>query len=117
MAQATGPAAMPEPLIGPLKAVTPTALKPHRSRPDPTASSLHPSAWRRLPQLRHAPQGRHPGGGGYRTRFADLSWDGGVGQPFAPARRVFKEWVSVPQRDRRRWRSLLREGIAFVAPR
>lgn len=40
----------------------------------------------------------------------------GVGQPFAPAGRVFREWVSVPQRDRRRWRALLREGVAFVAP-
>lgn len=40
----------------------------------------------------------------------------GTGQPFAPAGKVFREWVSIPQRDRRRWRSLLREGIAFVAP-
>ncbi len=40
----------------------------------------------------------------------------GAGQPFAPAGKVFSEWVSVPQRDRRRWRSLLREGVAFVAP-
>ncbi|MPZ21444.1 MAG: hypothetical protein GEV06_26660 [Luteitalea sp.] len=35
----------------------------------------------------------------------------GVGQPFAPAGRVFKEWVSVPKPDRRRWRSLLQEGV------
>jgi len=28
---------------------------------------------------------------------------------------VFKEWLSVPQPDRRRWRALLEEGIAFVA--
>ena len=41
----------------------------------------------------------------------------GIGQPFAPAGKVFREWLSVPKRDRRRWRSLLREGIAFVAPR
>jgi hypothetical protein len=40
----------------------------------------------------------------------------GVGQPFAPAGKVFREWVAVPKRDRRRWRSLLREGVAFVAP-
>ena len=40
----------------------------------------------------------------------------GHGQPFAPAGKVFKEWVSIPKRDRRRWRSLLREGIAFNAP-
>ena len=40
----------------------------------------------------------------------------GAGQPFAPAGRVFGEWVSVPRRDRRRWRALLQEGVAFVAP-
>ena len=50
-----------------------------------------------------------------RARVAELI-DADVGQPFAPAGRVFGEWVSVPKRDRRRWRSLLREGIAFVAP-
>lgn len=41
----------------------------------------------------------------------------GVGEPFAPAGKVFREWVSIPRRDRRRWRALLREGIGFVAPR
>lgn len=41
--------------------------------------------------------------------------DEGVGQPFASAGKVFKEWVSIPERDRRRWRGLLREGVAFVA--
>src|SRR5258705_1981526 len=41
----------------------------------------------------------------------------GAGRSFAPARQVFREWVSIPRRDRRRWRSLLREGVAFVAPR
>ncbi len=35
----------------------------------------------------------------------------GAGQPFAPAGRVFKEWVSVPKLDRRTWRSLLEEGV------
>ena len=38
----------------------------------------------------------------------------GVGKPFAPAGKVFREWVSVPTPDERRWRALLREGIAFV---
>jgi hypothetical protein len=38
----------------------------------------------------------------------------GVGQPFAPAGRVFKGWLSVPEPDRRTWRALLREGVAFV---
>lgn len=41
----------------------------------------------------------------------------GTGRSFAPAGKVFREWVSIPRRDRRRWRSLLREGVAFVAPR
>lgn len=50
-----------------------------------------------------------------RERVQELIGQG-IGQPFAPAGRVFKEWVSVPKRDRRRWRALLREGIAFVAP-
>ena len=50
-----------------------------------------------------------------RDRVVELI-DQGVGQPFAPAGRVFKEWVSIPKRDRRRWRSLLKEGVAFVAP-
>ena len=40
--------------------------------------------------------------------------DQGVGRPFAPAGRVFREWVSIPKPDRRLWRALLREGIAFV---
>ena len=51
-----------------------------------------------------------------RERVQELI-DQGVGQPFAPAGKVFKEWVSVAKRDRRRWRALLREGVAFVAPR
>lgn len=40
----------------------------------------------------------------------------GKGQPFAPAGKVFKEWLSVPKADRRRWRALLREGVAHAAP-
>lgn len=51
-----------------------------------------------------------------RERVAELI-DQGVGQPFAPANKVFKEWLSVPKRDRRRWRSLLHESVDFVAPR
>jgi hypothetical protein len=49
-----------------------------------------------------------------KDRVSDLI-AAGVGQPFAPAGRVFREWVAIPKRDRRRWRNLLREGIAFVA--
>lgn len=50
-----------------------------------------------------------------RERVAELIAEG-VGQPFAPADKVFREWVSVPKRDRRRWRELLRESVEFVAP-
>lgn len=50
-----------------------------------------------------------------RERVAELIGQG-VGQQFAPAKKVFKEWVAIPQRDRRRWRALLRESVAFVAP-
>ena len=48
-----------------------------------------------------------------RARVTELI-EAGVGQPFAPAGKVFKEWLAVPKSDRRRWRTLLREGIAFV---
>jgi hypothetical protein len=41
----------------------------------------------------------------------------GVGLPFAPAGKVFREWVAIPKPDRRRWTKLLREAIIFVAPR
>ena len=40
--------------------------------------------------------------------------EAGVGRPFSPAGRVFKEWLSVPKPDRRCWLGLLREGIAFA---
>jgi hypothetical protein len=50
-----------------------------------------------------------------RDRVAQLI-EQGHGQPFAPAKKVFKEWIAIPTQDRRRWRSLLEEGIAFVAP-
>jgi hypothetical protein len=49
-----------------------------------------------------------------RARVEELIASG-VGRPFAPAGRVFKEWLSVPEPNRRRWRALLREGVAFVA--
>jgi hypothetical protein len=38
----------------------------------------------------------------------------GVGRPFAPAGKVFREWVAVPEPDAEFWRALLREGAAFV---
>ena len=40
----------------------------------------------------------------------------GTGQPFAPAGKVFREWIAIPYRHRRRWRALVREGVGFVAP-
>ena len=49
-----------------------------------------------------------------KARVAELI-EQGTGQPFAPAKRVFKEWLSVPKPDRRRWRALLNEGVRFVA--
>jgi uncharacterized protein (TIGR02453 family) len=39
----------------------------------------------------------------------------GHGEPFAPAGRVFREWVEVPDPDRRRWRELLREAQTHAA--
>ncbi len=48
-----------------------------------------------------------------RTRVAELIGQGN-GQAFAPAGKVFREWLSVPKPDRRLWRALLAEGVAFV---
>jgi hypothetical protein len=39
-----------------------------------------------------------------------------IGLPFAPAGKVFHEWVAIPKPDRRRWTKLLLESVAFVAP-
>jgi hypothetical protein len=38
----------------------------------------------------------------------------GEGEPFAPADRVFREWVALPRADRRRWRTLLTEAKRFA---
>jgi hypothetical protein len=51
-----------------------------------------------------------------RARVNELI-ESGVGRAFAPAGKVFGEWVSIPEIDRGRWRSLIMEGIVFVAPR
>lgn len=48
-----------------------------------------------------------------KERVAELI-AAGVGMPFGPAGKVFKEWLAVPKPDRRRWRALLQEGVAFV---
>ena len=49
-----------------------------------------------------------------KARVAELI-EQGTGLPFAPAGRVFKEWLAVPNPDRSLWRALLREGVAFVS--
>jgi hypothetical protein len=41
--------------------------------------------------------------------------DTGEGQPFAPAGKVFREWVAVPDLDEDRWRALMAEARDFVA--
>lgn len=38
----------------------------------------------------------------------------GRGEPFAPAGRAFREWVAVPEPDRRRWRRLLAEAHDYA---
>lgn len=48
-----------------------------------------------------------------RERVAELV-EAGVGKPFGPAGKTFKEWLAVAKPDRRHWRALLKEGIAFV---
>jgi hypothetical protein len=41
----------------------------------------------------------------------------GAGRPFAPANKVFHEWVSVPEADRAVWSALLTEGVALATAR
>lgn len=46
-----------------------------------------------------------------RKRVEELL-EAGVGESFAPAGRVFKEWVSIPLQDRELWARLMRESVA-----
>jgi hypothetical protein len=48
-----------------------------------------------------------------RQRVADLV-ENGQGQPFAPAGKVFREWVAIPAADRGRWQTLLAEAVDFA---
>jgi hypothetical protein len=38
----------------------------------------------------------------------------GKGEPFAPAGKVFREWVAIPSPDRKLWRTLLAEAADFA---
>ncbi|MDW3219491.1 MAG: hypothetical protein R8F63_12845 [Acidimicrobiales bacterium] len=40
----------------------------------------------------------------------------GDGASFAPAGKVFREWVLVEEHDETRWTELLRRSVAFVNP-
>lgn len=46
-------------------------------------------------------------------RVAELAEDGD-GDPFAPAGKVFGEWVSIPTVDRELWQTLLAESVDFA---
>lgn len=49
-----------------------------------------------------------------RARVAELI-DSGIGAPFAPAGRVFREWVAVSADHVDRWEALVTESIDFVS--
>ena len=48
-----------------------------------------------------------------RERVTELV-ENGHGDPFAPAGKVFREWVSIPTVDRRLWQRLLAEAVDFA---
>jgi len=48
-----------------------------------------------------------------RERVTELV-DNGDGDPFAPAGKVFGEWVSIPNVDRDLWQALLAEAVDFA---
>lgn len=48
-----------------------------------------------------------------RQRVDELVEDG-EGLQFAPAGKVFKEWVAIPAYDRDAWTELIEESISFV---
>jgi hypothetical protein len=48
-----------------------------------------------------------------RERVTELI-DTGDGDPFAPAGKVFREWVSIPTVNRELWATLLAEAVAFA---
>ncbi len=48
-----------------------------------------------------------------RERVTDLV-EHGHGDPFAPAGKVFREWVSIPTVDRSLWQTVLAEAVDFA---
>ena len=48
------------------------------------------------------------------TEKVDEMIDIGLGDPFAPAGRRFKEWVMISDRDPERWQQLISEAQDFV---
>jgi hypothetical protein len=48
-----------------------------------------------------------------RERVAELV-EAGDGDPFAPAGKVFREWVSIPTTDREVWQTPLAEAVDFA---
>jgi hypothetical protein len=50
-----------------------------------------------------------------RQRVAELIGDG-IGTPFAPNGRVFREWVAIPEPTPGLWEQLLAEARDFAAP-
>jgi len=48
-----------------------------------------------------------------RERVTELV-ENGHGEPFAPAGKVFREWVLIPTVDRELWRTLLGEAVDFA---
>ena len=48
-----------------------------------------------------------------RERVTELV-ETGDGDPFAPAGKVFREWVSIPTVDRKLWQTLLAEAVDFA---
>jgi hypothetical protein len=51
-----------------------------------------------------------------RARVEQLIADG-IGKPFAPAGRVFREWVLITDRDENLWTALIDEAREFVGGR
>ncbi len=48
-----------------------------------------------------------------KARVAEMV-EAGIGQAFAPAGKVFREWVSIAEIDEAGWNELLDESIEFV---